>query len=104
MDGLAVLEDLTPEEATEVQRVFGLLRKATEQELWELARLMVSKKDSELFGRTEFEIRDRVLRMGARTLEATVDDRKKGGTKVAARPVPSVVRTRVSSSGVGGRR
>jgi hypothetical protein len=104
MEGLPVLEDLTPEEAAEVQRVYGLLRKATEQELWELARLMVSKPDSQLFGRTEFEIRDRVLRMGAEALQATVDDRKKGGTKAAAGPVRSVAKTRVSSSGARGGR
>lgn len=104
MDGSGVLDGLTPEESAEVQRVYGLLRRATEQEHWELARLMVSKPDSELFGRTEFEIRDRVLRMGAEALQATVDDRKKGGTKAAARPVRSVAKTRVSSGGARGGR
>ncbi len=99
MDGTRPGEALTPEELAEVQRVYGLLREATDKEHWRLAKLMVSKKDSELFGRTEFQIRDRVLRMGALALEATVNDRKKGGTEVAASPVPTATRTPHSRGG-----
>jgi hypothetical protein len=97
MDGLQADEGLrAAEEEAEVRRVYELLRKATDQEHLELARLMVSKPDSRLFGKTEFEIRDRVLRMGAQALEAMVDDRKKGGTKVVAVLARSVAKTRVS--------
>ena len=88
MDGLRTSEELTPEALTEVQRVYGLLRKATDEEHWRLARLMVSKQDGELFGQTEFQMRDHLLRMGAQALEATVNDRKKGGTKEAASSGP----------------
>jgi hypothetical protein len=96
MDGSQAAEGLTPEELAEVQRVYEVLRRATDQEHWQLARLMVSKQDSQLFGQTEFEIRRRVLRMGAQALEATVNDRKKGGTKAAARLARRVAKTRVS--------
>ena len=99
MDGLRADSDLTPEESAEVQRVFELMRKATEAEVWRMARLMVSKKDGKLFGRTEFQLRDHLLRMGAQALQATVNDRKKGGTKAAAMSAPTVAGTRDSKAG-----
>lgn len=99
MDGTSVGEGLTPEASAEVQRVYELLREATDEEHWRLAQLMVSKQDGELVGRTEFQIRDHLLRMGARALETTVNDRKKGGTKAAATSVPTAVRTPSSKGG-----
>jgi len=99
MDDARSSEGLTPEALAEVQRIYGLLREATDKEHWRLAELMVSKKDGELFGRTEFQIRDHILRMGALALEATVNDRKKGGTKAAASPVPIAARTPHSRGG-----
>jgi len=60
---------------------------------------MVGKRDDQLFGETEFTLRDKVLRMGAKALQATVNDRKKGGTKVAASSAPIAAKTRVSSAG-----
>ena len=103
MDDARSSEGLTPEALAEVQRVYGLLREATDKEHWRLAELMVSKKDSELFGRTEFQIRDHLLRMGAQALEATVNDRKKGGTKAAVLPVPTAATTSRSKGGDSGR-
>jgi hypothetical protein len=41
-----------------------------------LARLLVSKKDHELFGATEFEVRDRVLRIGAQAYEEHLRGKK----------------------------
>ena len=40
--------------------------------------------DAQLLGRTEFEVRDSVHRLGARALEAALDERKKGGTRARA--------------------
>jgi hypothetical protein len=91
--------DRTPEELTEVQRVHDVLSKAMDREIWQIAELMVGKRDDQLFGETEFALRDKVLRMGAQALEATVDDRKKRGTKAAALSVRTAARTRVSSAG-----
>ena len=68
-------------------------------EIWRIAELMASKRDDQLFGETEFTLREKVLRMGAQALEATVNDRKKRGTMAAASSVPIAARTRVSSAG-----
>ena len=62
---------------------------------------MVSKRDDQLLGETEFALRDKVLRMGAQALEATVEDRKKRGTKAAVPSARTAAETLVSS--VGGR-
>ena len=91
--------DRTPEELAEVQRVHDVLSKAMDREIWQIAELMVSKRDDQLLGETEFALRDKVLRMGAQALEATINDRKKGGTKAAVSFAPTAARTRVLSAG-----
>jgi hypothetical protein len=47
----------------------------------QMARLLVSKPDEQLLGATEFEIRDRVHKLGAHAIEAALGERKKRGTK-----------------------
>ena len=91
--------DRTPEELAEVQRVHDVLSKAMDRDIWQIAELMVGKRDDQLFGKTEFELRDKVLRMGAKALEATVEDRKKGGIKAAALSAQIAAKTRVLSAG-----
>jgi hypothetical protein len=91
--------DRTPEELAEVQRVHDVLSKAMDREIWQIAELMVGKRDDQLFGETEFTLRDKVLRMGAQALQATVNDRKKGGTRAAVLSAQTVATTRVSSAG-----
>ena len=44
-----------------------------------IARLMACKGNSELFGQTEFELRDQVHDLGAKALEAAADERQKKG-------------------------
>jgi hypothetical protein len=63
----------------EEQRIYELLGKVSDQELRRMAKLLAGKKDNELFGRTEFELRDRVHALGAQALQAVVDDRQKKG-------------------------
>jgi hypothetical protein len=41
--------------------------------------LLAGKDNSQLFGQTEFELRDRVHALGARALEAVADERQKKG-------------------------
>jgi hypothetical protein len=41
--------------------------------------LLASKPDSELFGQTEFEARDIILRIGAQAMQAAVNERQKKG-------------------------
>ncbi len=102
MDGSRTAEGLTPEQLAEAQRNFEIMRRGVEDDLWRIVCLMAGKPDGQLLGRTEFEVRDQVLQMGAKAIETAVNGRKKGGTKGAASSVPSVAPTRGSSS--GGRR
>jgi hypothetical protein len=81
MDGRNCPDGMTPEEFAEVQRVYEISRQAADEELWRMACLTVSKKDHELLGQTEFQMRDILLRIGASVLETGVNERrKKGGT------------------------
>ena len=54
---------------------------ASEDEHWQIAQLLASKSDGEIFGETEFQVRDLVHKIGARAMQAALDGRKKGGTK-----------------------
>ena len=99
MEGSPMVDGMTPEEATEVQRVHDVVMKAIDKDIWQLARFMATRRDDQLLGETEFTLRDKVLRMGAQALEATVNDRKKGGTKAAASSVLTAAKTRASSDG-----
>jgi hypothetical protein len=67
---------LTPEQEAEAKELEGKIRHAVEKELSGLARLMVSKSDKELFGRTEFQVRDLVLRIGAKVYEEHLREKK----------------------------
>ena len=44
-----------------------------------LAKSLASKKDEELFGRNEYELRDRVHELGAKALEIAANERQKKG-------------------------
>ena len=77
---------LSVDQESEAQRIYERLEAAFDQERMRMARLLASKGNGELFGRTEYELRDRVheLRdrvheLGARVLETAVDERQKKG-------------------------
>ena len=72
---------LSPEQEGEAQRLADSIALKTKEELLQITRLLVSKKDCELFGETEFQVRDLVHKIGARAIETAVNERKKGGTK-----------------------
>ena len=72
---------LTPEQAELSDRIYHSLRQAAEADLRHLADLLASKPDRQLLGRTEFEVRDLVHKIGAKALETALDERKKGATK-----------------------
>jgi hypothetical protein len=72
---------LTPEQEAEAQRLANIIIEKTKEEAVQMARLLVSKPDHQLLGATEFEIRDRVHKIGACAIEAAVNQRKKGGTR-----------------------
>jgi hypothetical protein len=72
---------LSPEQAERAEQIFQSLRQATEADLRGLAELLACKGDSQLLGPTEFEVRDRVHKIGAKAIETAVDQRKKRGTR-----------------------
>jgi hypothetical protein len=72
---------LSPQQAELSDRIFQTLRQAAEVDLRALADLLASKEDRQLLGKTEFEVRDLVHRIGAKALETALDERKKGGTE-----------------------
>ncbi len=71
---------LTAEQEAEAQRLAAILSRTVQDEVLRLARLLASKPDAQLLGKTEFEVRDRVHDLGARVLETALQERKKGGT------------------------
>ena len=71
---------LTPEQEAEAQRWADIVMAKTREDILQMTRLLVSKPDAELLGATEFEVRDRVHKIGARVLETALIERKKGGT------------------------
>lgn len=73
--------NLTPEQELEAQRLAEIIAQKTKEEALAMARLLVSKPDHEILGATEFEIRDRVHKLGAHAIETAVNERKKRGTK-----------------------
>ena len=77
-------QDLTPEQEAEAQRLYDLLQQTFLDEARRLARLLASKADGQQLGRTEFEVRDRVHRLGAQALETALNERKKRGTRARA--------------------
>jgi hypothetical protein len=75
---------LTPQQQEEAQRIYETLMKAAEGDLRKIAELLAAKPDRQLLGRTEFQVRDLVHALGAKAIQAALDERKKGGTEVPA--------------------
>ena len=73
--------DLTPEQEAHAQEMARTLHKALEGDLLQMTRLLASKPDDQVLGQTEFQIRDLVHQIGAKTIEAELDARQKKGTK-----------------------
>jgi hypothetical protein len=73
--------ELTPEQEQEAKRIADILMAKMRVEAQDIARLLVSKDNPELFGQTEFQLRDRLLRLGAHGIDAALEERKKRGTK-----------------------
>ena len=75
---------LSSEEDADAERLFRTLRPALEAEWRQMTRLLASQPDDKLLGKAEFEVRDRVHTIGAKVIEAALNERKKGGTKAPA--------------------
>ena len=73
---------LDTEQQATAQQIYERLGPLFEEERKRIAVLLGSKGNSELFGKTEYELRDRVHDLGAKALEAAADERqKKGGIR-----------------------
>lgn len=70
-------EKSTPQQEEEARRIKEKVLAAVDQEVEQMAQLMASKEDDQLFGKTEFELRDIVHRIGAKALEITANGRLK---------------------------
>ena len=99
MEDLQIATVCEADQSTEVDRVIALVMKAIEGDVRRIAEAMVLKRDDQLLGPGEFDLRNKVLGMARHMVEATVNDRKKGGIKVPVRSVPTVAKTPASSSG-----
>jgi hypothetical protein len=70
------MHQLTQEQEREAKLLEARIRAAIDQEIADLARLLVSKSESDLFGQSEFQVRDLVLRVGARAFEEHLREKK----------------------------
>jgi hypothetical protein len=73
--------DLTPEQEVHAQDLAQTLLKSVEGDLLRMTRLLASKPDDQVLGQTEFQIRDIVHQIGAKTIEAELEARQKKVTK-----------------------
>jgi len=72
--------ELTADQEAEAERIYGLIKSKVDEQLREMARLMASKKTSEMLGPGEFQLRDRLNEVGVGVMEAALNERaKKGG-------------------------
>jgi len=74
---------LTVEQEAEAQRLAQRIQEVARADILELARLLVSKRESDIFGETEFQVRDVVHRVGAKAFEVHLAE-KKTATAAAA--------------------
>jgi len=72
---------LTVEQEAEAQQLLQRIQEESRDNLLALARLLVSKPESEIFGATEFQARDLVHRVAAEAFTAYLAEKK---TAIAA--------------------
>jgi hypothetical protein len=61
----------------EVDRIKALFLDAAEREAEGIAQLLAGSATEDLLGKTEFALRDAVLKLGAKTLEGAANERAK---------------------------
>ena len=74
---------LTPDQEAQAQRLAQELQQAAADDLLQLARTLVAKDDRHLFGQTEFQVREAVLRIAAKAYDTLLAQKK---TATTARP------------------
>jgi hypothetical protein len=74
---------LPPDKAAEARALADAIRRATDAEIEELARALVTTDDAHLFGQAEFRLRDLAHKIAAKALEQHLA-RKKTATTAPA--------------------
>lgn len=82
---MAAQQTLSAEKETEAKELVGRLREVADEELLLVARLLVSKPESEVFGETEVQIRDLLLRLGGKVVEKHLSEKKTATSATASR-------------------
>jgi parvulin-like peptidyl-prolyl isomerase len=67
---------LSAEQEHDAKILEAKIHAAVQKEIADLARLLVSKSDRDLFGTTEFQVRDIVLRVGAKAYAELLREKK----------------------------
>src|SRR5947208_2874558 len=93
---------LTAEKEAEAQELAARIRQALDGEAERIARWLVIKDSKHLFGQTEFDLRDRLLRLGAKAYELYLAE-KTTVTRAPASPARAASK-RPSSKTTGRRR
>jgi len=87
---------LTDGQEQEAARIEDIVRGAAQVEIRQVCRLLASRKNREFFGQTEFTLRDAMHRIGARVLDAALEQRKKRGAGDPTASVPIAGKTPAS--------
>lgn len=90
---------LTPAQQADADRLREHLTAAVAADIGRLAELLATKTDRDLFGATEFQVRDVVLGIGAKALQAAAEAQKKRATTGARGPARGAARGPSSSGG-----
>ncbi len=96
--------ELTPEQEVEAAKLEAQLLERARGEVRRMARLLASRPTEQLFGQTEFDLRDGCHRIGAAALETALQERKKGGIEDRAASTRKPRSRRGSSDTATGRR
>jgi hypothetical protein len=80
---------LTTEQQAEAERIRQALLEASAEDIHALAELLATKDDTNIFGATEFAVRDIVQRIGAKAIQTALAGRKKGGTTAPVATAPT---------------
>jgi len=68
---------LSEEQEQEAKLLEAKIHLAVDQEIADLARLLVGKSENDLFGETEFQVRDLVLRVGVKAFQEYLREKKR---------------------------
>ncbi len=93
---MAMNKPLTAELESQARELAVRIQVRAEEDILALARLLVSKNDAEVFGDTEFKVRDIVHRVGAAALEERL--KKNLAMKDLASNAPRAARPRSSKA------